>query len=325
MLANKPKNAKIIGIGGYLPQNILTNYDLEKIVETSNEWIVSRTGIKTRHIANINNENTSTLAYEAAKQAIAHAQINNQEINLILVATSSGDYVFPAVACLVQNMLAIPGVPAYDISAACSGFVYALATANAYIRSGQFKTILVIGADTVSRFIDYTDKRTCILFGDGAGAVILQASTEEGVIATNIKADGSYTDILACKGQINNGKIYNKPYIDMDGQAVFKLAVKSILTMVEEILSNTGYNLDNIDLFIFHQANLRILEHIASNLKIPLNKLAITVDKHANTSSASIPLALNDCITNNKLKKGQLILMLAMGGGFTWGASLIRF
>ena len=325
MLANKPKNAKIIGIGGYLPQNILTNYDLEKIVETSNEWIVSRTGIKTRHIANINNENTSTLAYEAAKQAIAHAQINNQEINLILVATSSGDYVFPAVACLVQNMLAISGVPAYDISAACSGFVYALATANAYIRSGQFKTILVIGADTVSRFIDYTDKRTCILFGDGAGAVILQASTEEGVIATNIKADGSYTDILACKGQINNGKIYNKPYIDMDGQAVFKLAVKSILTMVEEILSNTGYNLDNIDLFIFHQANLRILEHIASNLKIPLNKLAITVDKHANTSSASIPLALNDCITNNKLKKGQLILMLAMGGGFTWGASLIRF
>ncbi len=318
-------NAKIIGVGGYLPEKILTNSDLEKMVDTDEEWIVSRTGIKTRHIANPEVENTSILAYKAATQAIERSGIDKNEIDLILIGTSSPDYVFPSTACLVQAMLGLPGVPAYDMLAACSGFVYAMSAANAYIKSGQYKTVLVIGADIVSRFLDYKDRRTCILFGDGAGAVLLKATQEEGVIATNIKADGSYTDILACKGHINNNQIYGVPYIEMDGQAVFKLAVKSILSMVSDILANTKYSLADVDLFIFHQANLRILEYIAQQLAIPMDKLVVTVDKQANTSAASIPLALNDAVETNKIKKGDLVLMLAMGGGFTWGASLIRY
>jgi 3-oxoacyl-[acyl-carrier-protein] synthase-3 len=318
-------NAKIIGVGGYLPEKILTNSDLEKMVDTDEEWIVSRTGIKTRHIANPEVENNSNLAYKAALQAIERSGIDKHEIELIIIGTSSPDYIFPSTACLVQAMLGLPGVPAYDMLAACSGFVYAMSAANAYIKSGQYKTVLVIGADIVSRFLDYKDRRTCILFGDGAGAVLLKATQEEGVIATNIKADGSYTDILACKGHINNNQIYGVPYIEMDGQAVFKLAVKSILSMVSDILSNTKYSLADVDLFIFHQANLRILEYIAQQLTIPMNKLVVTVDKQANTSAASIPLALNDAVETNKIKKGDLVLMLAMGGGFTWGASLIRY
>lgn len=318
------KNAKIIGVGGYLPEKILTNAELEKMVDTNDEWIVSRTGITERHIADIEVENTSVLAYKAALQAIERSGIDKKEIDLIIVGTSSPDHIFPSTACLVQAMLDLPGVPAFDMLAACSGFVYALSTANAYIKSGQYKTILVIGADTVSRFLDYTDRRTCILFGDGAGAVLLKAENEEGIIATSIKADGSYTDILACKGHVNNNKIYGNPFIEMDGQAVFKLAVKSILSMVQDIMQDTKYSLADIDMFIFHQANLRILEYVANQLSLPMEKLVITVDKHANTSAASIPLALNEAVSTKKVKSGDLVLMLAMGGGFTWGASLVR-
>lgn len=318
------KNAKIIGVGGYLPEKILTNAELEKMVDTNDEWIVSRTGITERHIADIEVENTSVLAYKAAVQAIERSGIDKKEIDLIIVGTSSPDHIFPSTACLVQAMLDLPGVPAFDMLAACSGFVYALSTANAYIKSGQYKTILVIGADTVSRFLDYTDRRTCILFGDGAGAVLLKAENEEGIIATSIKADGSYTNILACKGHVNNNKIYGNPFIEMDGQAVFKLAVKSILSMVQDIMQDTKYCLEDVDMFIFHQANLRILEYVANQLSLPMEKLVITVDKHANTSAASIPLALNEAVSTKKVKSGDLVLMLAMGGGFTWGASLVR-
>lgn len=318
------KNAKIIGTGSYLPERILSNADLEKIVETSDEWIVSRTGIKERRIV-ADGERTSDMAYQAALKAIEMANIDPKEIDLILVGTSSSDIVFPSTACLVQDKLGANGCAAFDLLAACSGSVYGLTTANAYIRSGMAKTVLVIGADTVSRFINYEDRNTCVLFGDGAGAFILQATDEEGIVAAAIHADGSTQDILSCPGHVYKGGVEGYPYIKMDGPSVFKFAVKALANVAHEVLGKSSYEAKDIDWLVPHQANLRIIEATSSMLGMGLEKVVVTVDRHGNTSAASVALAFDEAVRSGKIKSGDLVMLEAVGGGMTWGAMLLRY
>lgn len=318
------QNSKIIGTGSYLPARILSNQDLEKMVETTDEWIVSRSGIKERRIV-AENETTSDMAYEAAVDAIRSSNIDKSEIDLILVATSTADMVFPATACLIQKRLGITGIPAFDLQAACTGFLYAITTADAYIKSGMAKTVLVIGADAVSRFIDYTDRNTCVLFGDGAGAVILRASADEGIIYNELHADGNGDEVLHSKGHIYNGAIKGHPYIWMDGKAVFKMAVRNLAEVATIVLSKSGYQTNQIDWFIPHQANLRIIESTAAHLNISMDKVVVTVDKNGNTSAASVPLALDHAVKAGKIKRGDLLLLEGVGAGFTWGACLVRY
>lgn len=318
-------HAHILGTGGYLPVRRVSNEDLSKIVDTSDEWITSRTGIKARHIA-AQDEQTSDLAVKAAQAALADAGIDAADIDLIIVATSTPDMTFPATACIVQNKLGIAGCPAFDVQAVCAGFMYALATANAYIKSKMATKALVIGAETFSRLLDWSDRRTCVLFGDGAGAVILSASEQEGgILHTELRADGAYSHILQTPGKIVSGDIQDSPYLHMDGQAVYKFAVKALARIALEVMDKSGLLPTDIDWIIPHQANLRIIESTARHLNVPMDKVIVTLAEQGNTSAASIPLALDQGIKSGRIQRGQTLLLEGIGGGFAWGAVTIKY
>jgi 3-oxoacyl-[acyl-carrier-protein] synthase-3 len=306
--------SKIIGTGSYLPSKVLTNFDLEKIVETSHDWIFSRSGIVERHIA-ADHELSSDLALHASLSAIEAAAIGVEEIDLVIVATTSPDQVFPSTACILQDKLGIKNrCAAFDMQAVCGGFVYALNTADLYIRGGQAKTALVVGAEVFSRLLDWNDRTTSVLFGDGAGAVILRASDAPGIVAAKLHADGIHRNMLK-----------SDPLVSMDGKAVFKFAVKVLSEVVEEVLEDQNMRGTDIDWLVPHQANIRIIEATAKKLGLEMDKVVVTVASHGNTSAASIPLALDTAVRDGRIKAGQNILLEAVGGGFTWGAVLIRW
>lgn len=311
--------SKIAGTGSYLPKKTLTNKDFEKMVDTTDEWIFTRTGIRERHIA-AKGEHTSDLALEAAKNAIASAEIKATDIDLIIVATTTPDKIFPSVATMVQRKLEISGCPAFDVQAVCSGFIYALATADSFIKAGNAKCVLVIGAESFSRIVDYTDRSNCILWGDGAGAVILRASPEQGIISTHIHADGNYEKMLHVP---RNAEGHDT--VHMEGNAVFKMAVNTLDQIVDETLAANNMQKSDIDWLVPHQANIRILQATAKKLDMPMDKVVVTVDKHGNTSAASIPLALDVAVRDGRIQRGQVILMEAFGGGFTWGSALVKY
>ena len=316
--------AKILGTGSYLPARRVTNDELAQRIDTSDEWIAGRTGIRARHIA-ADNEKTSDLAAEAGRRALAQAGIAAQSVDLIIVATATPDMQFPATATIVQQKLGISGCPAFDVQAVCAGFVYALATADAYIRSGMATTALVIGADTFSRILDWNDRRTCVLFGDGAGAVVLGASAQKGIILSRLHSDGNYLDLLKTPAQIADGAVCGTPYLQMDGQAVFKFAVKQLAAVADEVLHAAGYTAEQIDWIVPHQANERIIAATAKHLGIGMEKVILTVAEHANTSAASIPLALDAGIRDGRIRRGQTLLFEGIGGGFAWGAVLAEY
>jgi len=319
--------ARIAGTGGYLPENVVTNKDLEKTVDTSDDWIRERTGIKRRHLA-ADDETCSDMALAAANQAIEMAGIEATDIDLIIVATVTPDKVFPSTACIVQRRLGIHGCPAFDIQAACSGFVYALDLANRQIQSGGAKTALVIGSEILSRITNWDDRGTAVLFGDGAGAVILAASDEQGIISTHIHSDGQYEDLLHVPQGIGTGydAIRNEEaFIHMNGNAVFRRAVATLGSIARETLDGNGIDKHDIDWLVPHQANLRIITAAAKKLDLSMDHVVVTVDEHANTSSASIPLAFDTAVRDGRIQRGQLLLFEAFGAGFTWGSALIRF
>ena len=315
--------SRIIGTGSYLPPKVVTNDDLAKQMDTTDEWIRTRTGIRQRHIAEPS-QASSDLAVEASRAALAAARILPQEIDLIIVATATPDYIFPSTACIMQAKLKIKGCAAFDIQAVCSGFVYALAIADKLIRSGQHRCALIVGAEVYSRILDWKDRGTAVLFGDGAGAVILRADSKPGIMASALHADGSYVDILSVPGNVCGGKIVGSPFLRMDGQAVFKFAVKVLDEVARETLAMCGLTPADVDWLIPHQANLRILEATARKLGIDPSKLIVTVDRHGNTSAASVPLALDVAIRDGRIKPGHKIMLQGVGGGFTWGASLVE-
>ena len=318
----------IRGVGAYLPQRVLTNDDLAKIVDTNNEWIVERSGIHTRHIA-AEDEFTSDLGLAAAKRALLRSGIDATDIDLIICATATPDRTFPATAVRIQNGLGLTTGAAFDIQAVCSGFVYAMVTADTFLKTGQAKRALVIGAETFSRILDWTDRTTCVLFGDGAGAVVLEAETQHGtredrgILSSKIRSDGRYEDLLYVDG--GPGSTKQVGHLRMNGREVFRNAIQKISGVIQETLVSTGYASDEIDFFVPHQANARILNGIAKKLSVPREKIVMTIDKHGNTSAASIPLALNHAYEEGNLQEGNLVLMEAMGGGFTWGAVLARW
>jgi len=314
--------SKIIGVGSYLPKKLLTNKDLEKSLDTTDEWITSRTGIKERHIVGPN-EHTTDLAFEAARNAINNASINAKEIDLIIVATTTPDKIFPSTACNVQTKLGIKNCPAFDVQAVCSGFIYALSIADKFIKTNSAKNILVIGADSMSKITDYTDRSNAILWGDGAGAVVLSASNEQGILSTHIHADGQHEELLHVPKTNVGNKIQQT--IEMKGSQVFKIAVNTLDKIVDEALIANQLKKEDIDWLVPHQANIRILEATAKKLEMSMDKVIVTIDRHGNTSAASIPLALDDGIKSGKIKSGHLLLMEAFGGGFTWGSALIRY
>jgi len=317
--------SRIIGTGSYLPAKTLTNFDLEKIVETSHDWIVTRSGIVERHFA-ADDEMTSDLALHASRRAIEAAGISADQIDLVIVATTSPDKMFPSTACILQDKLGIRNCgAAFDMQAVCGGFVYALNTADLYIRGGQAKTVLVVGAEVLSRMLDWTDRTTCVLFGDGAGAVVLQASETPGIVASKLHADGSHRDMLKADGTIRNGEVQGDPFIKMDGKAVFKFAVKVLSEVVEEVLEENNLQGSDIAWLVPHQANIRIMEATAKKLGLSMDNVVVTVAHHGNTSAASIPLALDTAVRDGRIKAGQNILLEAVGGGFTWGAVLIKW
>jgi len=324
-MMHSPKYSRITGTGSYLPSKVLTNFDLEKIVETSHDWIVSRSGIHERHIA-ADDEMTSDLALQASLRAIEAAGIGADEIDLVIVATTSPDQIFPSTACILQDKLGIRNRgAAFDMQAVCGGFVYAMNTADLYIRGGQAKTALVVGAEVLSRILDWNDRTTCVLFGDGAGAVILQASETPGIVAGKLHADGRHRGMLKAEGNIRNGEVQGDPFVKMDGQAVFKFAVKVLSEVVEEVLEENNIQGTDIDWLVPHQANIRIMEATAKKLGLSMDNVIVTVANHGNTSAASIPLALDVAVRDGRIKAGQNILLEAVGGGFTWGAVLIRW
>jgi 3-oxoacyl-[acyl-carrier-protein] synthase III len=317
--------SKIIGTGSYLPAKTLTNYDLEKIVETSHDWIVSRSGIHERHIA-ADTEMTSDLALQASLRAIAAAGIKANDIDLVIVATTTPDHIFPSTACILQDKLGIKNCgAAFDMQAVCGGFVYAMNTADLYIRGGQARTVLVVGAEVLSRILDWNDRTTCVLFGDGAGAVVLRASETPGIISSKLHADGSHRGMLKADGNIRNGEVQGDPFITMDGQGVFKFAVKVLSEVVEEVLEENHLTGSDISWLVPHQANIRIMEATAKKLGLSMDNVIVTVATHGNTSAASIPLALDTAVHDGRIKAGQNILLEAVGGGFTWGAVLIKW
>ncbi len=316
--------AKILGTGSYLPQQRLSNEALALRVETSDEWIVSRTGIKARHIAAAG-EQTSDLAVQAARAALQDAHIHADEIDLIIVATATPDMTFPATACIVQNKLGIGGCAAFDVQAVCAGFMYALVTAHTYIQSGMANKVLVIGAEIFSRLLDWNDRRTCVLFGDGAGAVVLGASDEPGILHAKLQADGAYSHILQTAGKVANGAVDASPFLYMDGPAVFKFAVKALANVGEAVMKEAGVSAADIDWVVPHQANLRIIDSTAKHLGLSMDKVILTVQEHGNTSAASIPLALDVGIKDGRIQRGDTLLLEGIGGGFAWGAVLLRY
>ena len=316
--------AKILGTGSYLPANRVSNEDLAKFVDTSDEWIYTRTGIKNRHIA-ADDEKTSDLAVQAAKAALADAGVEASEIDLIIVATATPDMQFPATATMVQHKLGVGGCPAFDVQAVCAGFMYAISTANAYIKSGMSKKALVIGAEVFSRIMDWSDRTTCVLFGDGAGAVVLGASDEPGIIHSKLQADGNYLDMLKVPAQMANGEIVGSPFLKMDGQAVFKFAVRTLAQAAEDVLHEAGMSADEVDWLVPHQANKRIIDSTAKHLGISMDRVVLTVQDHGNTSAASIPLAMDTAIKAGQIKRGQTLMLEGIGGGFAWGAVLVKY
>ena len=316
--------SKIIGTGSYLPTRVVTNYDLEKIVDTSHDWILSRSGIVERHFA-ADGEMASDLAMHASRKAIEAAGISVGEIDLVIVATTTPDQTFPSTACILQDKLGIRQGAAFDVQAVCSGFVYALNTADLFIRSGQARNALVVGTEVLSRLLNWEDRTTCVLFGDGAGAVVLQRSETPGILSAKLHADGSYRGMLSAEGSIRNGAIVGDPYMKMDGKAVFKFAVKVLSEVVEEVLADNKMQGADIDWLVPHQANIRIMEATAKKLGMSMDKVVVTVAHHGNTSAASIPLALDTAVRDGRIKPGQHVLLEAVGGGFTWGAILLRW
>lgn len=321
--------SRISGTGSYLPPRRLSNADLvaelaTQGIESSDDWIVERTGIRARHFVDAG-VGSSDLGFEAAKRAIEAAGCQPADIDLIIVATSTPDMVFPSTAALLQNKLGIVGCPVFDVQAVCSGFIYAMTVADAMIKTGTAKKALVVGAEVFSRILDFKDRTTCVLFGDGAGAVVLEASTEPGILATDIHADGKYSDILCVPGHVSGGAILGDPVLKMDGQAVFKLAVGVLEETARASLSKAGLTDADIDWLIPHQANIRIMQSTARKLKMPMDKVIVTVDQHGNTSAASIPLALDHGVRSGKITKGQTLMLEGVGGGFTWGSVLLKY
>ena len=324
-----PRYSRITGTGSHLPPRRLSNADLarqlaEQGVETSDDWIVARTGIRARHFA-ADGVVCSDLAVAAANAALQAAGRNAAEIDLIVVATSTPDMVFPSTACIVQQKLGVHGCAAFDVQAVCSGFVYALAVADALIRTGSAKRALVIGAEIFSRILDFKDRTTCVLFGDGAGAVVLEASDEPGLLASDLHADGRHVGILCVPGTVAGGKVLGDPLLKMDGPAVFKLAVAVLEDAARAVLAKAGKTEADIDFLIPHQANIRIMQSMARKLKLAADKLIVTVDEHGNTSAASIPMALDVAVRDGRIRRGHTLLLEGVGGGFTWGAVLLEF
>ncbi|MBP2170955.1 3-oxoacyl-[acyl-carrier-protein] synthase-3 [Erwinia toletana] len=314
---------KIIGTGSYLPEQVRTNADLEKMVDTSDEWIVTRTGIRERRIAGPD-ETVATMGFHAAERALEMAGIDKNEIGLIIVATTSSSHAFPSSACMIQQMLGINDAPAFDLAAACAGFTYALSVADQYIKNGAVKHALVIGADTLARTLDPDDRGTIILFGDGAGAVVLGASEEQGIISTHLHADGRYGELLKLPYQ-DRANQQDVPYLSMAGNEVFKVAVTELAHIVDETLQSNNLDREALDWLVPHQANLRIISATARKLGMDMDKVVVTLDRHGNTSAASVPAALDEAVRDGRIQRGQLILLEAFGGGFTWGSALVRF
>ena len=320
-------NSKITGTGGYLPEKVVTNADLEKIVDTTDEWITTRTGIKKRHLV-VDGETTCDLAEKAALNAMEAAGITKDDIDLIIVATTTPDRVFPSTACLLQDRLDIHGCTAFDVQAVCTGFVYALGVADKFIKSGTHKTALVIGAETMSRTVDWNDRTTCVLFGDGAGAVILEASDELGILSTHLHADGKYKELLTIPAGVSeNPALFQsgEAYMQMKGNEVFKMAVNTLGRIVDETLAANNMEKSDIDWLVPHQANIRIINATAKKLGMSMDHVVVTVHEHGNTSAASVPLALNEAVRDGRIKRGETILLEAFGGGFTWGSALIKY
>ena len=316
--------SRITGTGSYLPLKVLSNNDLEKMVDTNDQWIQERTGIKKRHII-AENETTTDLAFNAAEKAIEAADIENTEIDLIIVATTTPTRIFPSTASLVQERLGISGCPAFDIQAVCTGFIYALTVADKFIKSGSAKNALVIGAESLSRIVDWSDRNTCVLFGDGAGAVVLQASEETGILSTHIHSDGKYNTLLSVPTGPGSMDTDAKPYIEMQGNDVFKIAVRTLSNIADETLSANNLSKKDIDWLIPHQANIRIIAATAKKLGMSMDQVVVTVDEHGNTSAASIPLALDVAVRDGRIQRGETLLLEAFGGGFTWGSVLLNF
>jgi 3-oxoacyl-[acyl-carrier-protein] synthase-3 len=319
--------ARILATGSALPERVVTNADLEKIVDTSDEWIRTRTGIRERRVA-ADGETTGDLAFRAAQQALQDAGVKASDLDMVILGTTTPDIVFPATACLIQNRLGANGCMAFDVNAACSGFVYALGVANNFVRTGQVRRALVIGAETLTRMVDWSERETCVLFGDGAGAVVLEASDEPGILATCLHADGGYKDLLYNPVGVSVGFKDEKNHgvrIAMRGREVFKVAVKTLDALVDETLQAANMHADEIDWLIPHQANLRIIEATAKRLNMPMEQVVVTVDKHANTSSGSVPLALDAAVRSGHVKRGQNLLLEAFGGGFTWASAMVRY
>ena len=319
--------SRIVGTGGYLPQKILTNAELEKMVDTTSKWIVERTGIRERHIA-ADHETSCSLGEEAARRAIASAGIGTEDIDLIVVATTTPDLVFPSTACLLQERLGIHGCPAFDVQAVCTGFVYALAIADKFVRTGSAKCALVVGTETLSRITDWSDRSTCVLFGDGAGAVVIAAADKPGIISSHLHADGQYKDLLKVPSGISRG--YDKlvagtAYMQMAGNEVFKVAVNTLGRIVDETLAANRMQKSDITWLVPHQANLRIIAATARKLDMSMDRVVLTVDRHGNTSAASIPLAFDEAVRDGRIKNGDTVLMEAFGGGFTWGSVLLKY
>ncbi len=319
--------ARISGTGSYLPEKVLTNFDLEKFVDTSDQWIRERTGIEKRHVA-IEGQLTVDLAERAARNAIDAAGIKPQDIDLIVLATTTPDRIFPSTACLLQSRLDIHGCPAFDIQAVCTGFVYALGVAEKFIQSGSAKRALVVGAETLSRLLNWNDRGTCVLFGDGAGAVVLEADEETGILSTHLHADGDYEALLRVPYGVSQGfeamdDINSK--IEMRGNEVFKMAVNTLGRIVDETLAANDLDKSDIDWLVPHQANIRIIQATARKLKMPMERVVVTVQEHGNTSAASVPLALDTAVRDGRIQRGEMLLLEAFGGGFTWGSALLRY
>lgn len=319
--------SRIAGTGGYLPSRVLTNADLEKMVETTDEWIVERTGIRERHIA-ADGETTCDLAEQAARRAIAAAGIDKNDVDLIVVATTTADRVFPSTACLLQDRLDIHGCAAFDVQAVCTGFVYALGIADRFVRTGGARHALVIGAETLSRIVDWQDRATCVLFGDGAGAVIISADARPGILNSHLHADGQYKELLTVPAGISQGydKVQaNKAFMQMQGNEVFKVAVNTLGRIVDETLEKNGLRKSDVTWLVPHQANMRIIGATAKKLGMSMDHVVVTVDRHGNTSAASIPLAFDEAVRDGRIQRGDTVLMEAFGGGFTWGSVLLKY
>jgi 3-oxoacyl-[acyl-carrier-protein] synthase-3 len=316
--------SRIAGTGRYLPARVVTNADLAQQMATSDEWIRTRTGIRQRHVA-ADHETTSDLALAASREALVAAGLAPGDVDLIVVATTTPDMIFPSTACILQAKLGARGGPAFDVQAVCSGFVYALAIADGMVRSGAVRNALVVGAEIYSRILDWNDRGTCVLFGDGAGAVVLMPAQEGGILATTLHADGQHKDILCVPGQVRDGAVAGVPFVHMDGGHVFKFAVKVLAEAAEKALEQATLPASAIDWLIPHQANLRIMDATAKKLHVPPERMVVTVDLHANTSAASIPLALDCAVRDGRIRAGQHVMMAGVGGGFTWGAALVRW